>query len=120
MGAISDKQLVRLCLDELCVKMGYADRSKVSQSDLEHLCYLIEENTRIVISVSTLKRIFVEKFERLPQVATLDALTMFLGYSGWQDFKTKKINLTSAETAASNEQPLVERQSATRRNLVRV
>jgi len=99
--------------------MQYIDRSKISQSDLEHLCYLIEENTRIVISVSTLKRIFVEKFERLPQAATLDALTRFLGYSGWQDFKTRKINSAIKQTVISTARPVVKRKSTTSRNLVR-
>ena len=103
MGATSDKQLVRLCLDELCNKMGYVDRSKISQSDLEHLCYLIEENTKIVISISTIKRVFIEKFERLPQLATLDALTKFLGYSSWQDFKSRKVNSDGAHAILSIE-----------------
>jgi hypothetical protein len=120
MRAISDKQLVRLCLDELCGKMGYIDRSKISQSDLEHLCYLIEENTKTVISPSTLKRVFVEKFERLPQIATLDALTKFLGYSGWQDFKARKVNSTNEQTVAPIETPKFERKTTrltTYRNL---
>ncbi|HEV8511926.1 MAG TPA: hypothetical protein VGQ59_01535 [Cyclobacteriaceae bacterium] len=120
MRAISDKELVRLCLEELCNKMGYTDRSKILQSDLEHLCYLIEENTRIVISISTLKRIFSEKFERLPQIATLDALTTFLGYSGWQDFKTRKINSVSEEKAVSTEHRVAEKKPTTSGNLVRV
>jgi len=109
MRAISDKQLVRLCLDELCAKMGYIDRSKISQSDLEHLCYLIEENTKIVISLSTLKRVFIEKFDRLPQIATLDALTKFLGYSGWQDFKSRKINSATEQGIVPTENPIVEK-----------
>lgn len=90
MRAISDRDLVKLCLEELYEKMGYVETAKIAQSDLEHLCYLIEEKTRIIISLSTLKRVFHEKFERLPQASTLDALTMFIGYGGWQDFKTKK------------------------------
>lgn len=118
MRAMSDKQLVRLCLDELCIKMQYPDRSKISQRDLEHLCYLIEEKTKIVISLSTLKRVFVEKFERLPQAATLDALTMFLGYSGWQDFKTKKITSASEETAGPPEFPVAPVRRKTSRNII--
>src|SRR5688500_4363616 len=90
MSIYADKELVKLCLKELCSKMGYAKASGLSQSDLEHLCYLIEKDTRIVISLSTLKRIFNEKYERLPQTSTLDAITLFIGYSGWLDFKTKK------------------------------
>src|SRR6478736_4235864 len=120
MRVLSDKELVRLCLDELCSKMQYVDRSKISQSDLEHLCYLIEENTKTVISVSTIKRIFVEKFERLPQAATLDALTKFLGYSGWQNFKTRKINSPGEGIASPIERLIVEKKSSTNRNLVRV
>lgn len=92
MSSLSDKELVRLCLEELCTKMGYADRTNISRSDFEHLCYLIEEETRVVISVSTMKRVFNEKFERLPQLYTLDALTKYIGYSGWQEFKAKKVN----------------------------
>jgi len=103
MAVMSDKQLVRLCLNELSDKMGYGDRSNLSQSDLEHLCYLIEENTKVVISISTIKRVFNEKFERLPQIYTLDALTKFIGYSGWQDFKTKKANSESEQTVLSGQ-----------------
>lgn len=112
MPVLDDKQLVRLCLNELCAKMGYAERSKISQSDLEHLCYLIEEKTKVVISLSTLKRVFVEKFERLPQVATLDALTQFLGYAGWQDFKARKVNAVSGQTAVPVENAVAERRAA--------
>ncbi len=90
MEKMDDKQLVGLCVDELCEKMGFVDRSKLLQSDLEHLSYLIEEKTKVVISLSTIKRVVNGKFERLPQVSTLDALTIFIGYSGWQDFKARK------------------------------
>ncbi len=70
--------------------MGYINTSKLSQAEFEHVCYLIEEKTKILISLSTIKRIFNGEFQRLPQVSTLNALAIFIGYSGWQDFKTKK------------------------------
>ena len=107
MSPLSDKELVRLCLEELCAKTGYADGAKMSHSDLEHLCYLIENETKIVISVSTIKRVFNEKFERLPQLYTLDALTRYIGYSGWQEFKAKKLNSgnNSLPSDKSNEIP---------------
>jgi len=87
---MDDRELVKICLHEVFEKMGYAEDRKLSHSDLEHLCYLVEEKSRIVISLSTMKRIFQGRFERLPQISTLDALTIFLGYPGWQDFKSKK------------------------------
>lgn len=102
MKSAGDKELLKLCLDELFEKMGYRHSQQISQSDLEHLSYLIEEKTRIILSLSTLKRVFYGKFERLPQISTLNALTSFLGYGGWQDFKAKKStgnNVVSARTS---------------------
>lgn len=90
MATLSDRDLVQLCVKELYAKMGYPENAKISQGDLEHTCYLIEERTKIIISLSTIKRIISGKFERLPQLSTLDALTMFIGYAGWHDFKTRK------------------------------
>ncbi|MEJ0029719.1 MAG: hypothetical protein WDO15_04835 [Bacteroidota bacterium] len=92
MSLLSDKQLVRLCLDELCEKMGYATGQKISQSDLEHLCYLIEENTKTVISLSTIRRVFTEKFGKA--AATLYAgcpneIHWIFGLAGFQDKKVK-------------------------------
>ena len=99
---ITDKDLVKLCLSELRQKMQYDDGYMPSQSDLEHLCFLLEEKSRIVISLSTLKRIFQGKFERLPQASTLDAITIFLGYTGWQGFKVAK---TAAQEPALSKAP---------------
>ncbi len=90
MNRLEDKDLVKCCVAELSEKMGYADATVLSQRDYEHLCESIEEKTGILISLSTIKRIFAGKFERLPQAATLNALTVFLGYAGWQDYKTRK------------------------------
>jgi hypothetical protein len=110
---IADKDLVKHCLKELAQKMGYAEGQRLSQSDLEHLCYLIGEKSKIVLSLSTMKRLFQEKFERLPQISTLDAITIFLGYSGWRDFKAKKSNDGLSEVIASRvntiEKPAINR-----------
>jgi hypothetical protein len=103
MKLVGDKELVRLCLEELKNKMGYTDLSKVPQRDLEHLCYSIDEKTKILISLSTMKRVLNEKYERLPQTSTLDALTIFIGYTGWQDFKTKK---AIEDSSTDNKPPL--------------
>lgn len=103
MNPLSDKELVGLCLEELCAKIGYSDRTKLSQSDFEHLCYLVEEKTKIIISVSTIKRVFNGNFERLPQSYTLDALTKYIGYSGWQEFKATKLNSAKNSPSPAHE-----------------
>ncbi len=91
MNSIEDKELVQRCLFELKKQMGYAENIRLSQRDMEHLSEAIEAKTKILISLSTLKRIMNGQFDRLPQTSTLNALTIFIGYSGWHDFKTRKL-----------------------------
>jgi hypothetical protein len=91
MNLIEDKELVQRCLSELKKQMGYAEHIRLSQRDMEHLSEAIEAKTKILISLSTLKRILNGQFDRLPQTSTLNALTIFIGYLGWHDFKTQKL-----------------------------
>ena len=103
MNTIEDKELVQRCLFELKKQMGYAEDNRLSQRDIEYLSEAIEAKTKILISLSTLKRILNGQFDRLPQTSTLNALTIFIGYTGWHDFKTQKllenpISVTNTET----------------------
>ena len=79
MNSIEDKELVQRCLSELKKQMGYAEHIRLSQRDIEHLSEAIEARTKILISLSTLKRILNGQFDRLPQTSTLNALTIFIG-----------------------------------------
>jgi hypothetical protein len=90
MNGREDKDLVKRCLAELSARMGYADPGALAQRDYEHLCETVAEKTGVLISLSTIKRIFAGKFERSPQTATLNALTQYMGYGGWQDFKAQQ------------------------------
>jgi len=75
---------------ELCKKAGFANCGNLVQRDLEFICDSIESATGVLISLSTIKRLFNGQFSRQPQVATLNAISMFLGYQNWQDFKLNK------------------------------
>lgn len=88
---MTDKELIKLCVQELRRKLGYDDSAPVRQRDIEHLSSDIEETTGILISISTIKRLLNGQFAQLPQSATLNAITTYVGYKGWQDFKSKKI-----------------------------
>ena len=87
---MSDKELIKICLREISQQSGYADPGSLRQRDLEHLSAEIEKRTGILISISTLKRLLNGQFNRLPQTATLNAITTYLGYESWQDFKIRK------------------------------
>ncbi len=60
------------------------------QRDFENLSLKIEEKTGICLSVSTLKRITKNQFQKIPQKNTLNALAQFAGYKDWYDFKTRQ------------------------------
>ena len=79
--------LVRDCLTEIFRLNGYDDVSRLTQRDYEHISNAIEAKTTILISVSTLKRLLHGEFTRIPQTATLNAITTYLGFKSWQDFK---------------------------------
>jgi hypothetical protein len=87
---MSDKELIQICLQEISQKAGYTDPASLRQRDLEHLSDEIEKSTGILISLSTIKRLLNGQFNRLPQIATLNAITVYLGYDNWQDFRMKK------------------------------
>src|SRR5688572_4838980 len=58
------------------------------QRDYELVSARIEEQTGILISVSTIKRLLNGEFSRLPQAATLNAISGYLGYKDWYEYRS--------------------------------
>jgi len=87
--AITEHELVQLCMAELCKSAGISDAGRMVQRDLAFLCETIETKTGVLISVSTMRRLLIGQFSRQPQIATLNAIAEYLGYKSWQDFKLK-------------------------------
>jgi transcriptional regulator with XRE-family HTH domain len=87
---MTDRELIELAARELATRQGFADPKEMRQRDLEYLCERIEETSGILISLSTIRRILNGQFNRLPQVATLNALAAYLGCPDWQGFKAVK------------------------------
>lgn len=85
---MSEQELVKLCLTEVFLSNGYADPHSLAQRDYENVSQAIEAKTGILISISTLKRLLKGDFARLPQVATLNAISRYLGYQHWQDYRS--------------------------------
>jgi hypothetical protein len=83
----NDRELVQQCMVSLAAKAGFANPATMVQRDLEFLSQSIESKTGILISLSTLKRLFNGQFSRQPQIATLNAIAQFSGYKHWQDYK---------------------------------
>lgn len=86
---MTDRDFIKICLREIFEKNGYEDPEQLTQRDYEHISAEIVGKTTILISVATLKRLMQGRFARLPQTATLNAISQYLGYSNWQDYKMK-------------------------------
>ncbi len=88
---MTDRELIQKSLYEIISKLGYTDVQLLKQRDLEFISADIEKKVGVLISLSTLKRLINGQFSKLPQTATLNAITGYLGYENWQDFKVKKM-----------------------------
>ena len=75
---------------------------KLKQRDLEYLSNLIEEKSRVKLSVSTLKRLWKGDPQQLPHPSTLDALVSILEFKDWQDFKKQNVALLETERPNQN------------------
>lgn len=60
---------------------------KLRQRDFDYLAILIEEKSRVKLSVSTLKRLWKNEFTQIPHPSTLDALVTVLDIKDWLEFK---------------------------------
>ena len=97
---MTDRQLIETAAQELAVRHGFSDAGAMRQRDFEYLCERIEESSGILISLSTIKRIINGQYNRLPQVATLNAISVDLGYADWQAFKAGKLQPAGTSLAA--------------------
>jgi hypothetical protein len=96
---IPERELVTICMGELCKKAGFPDTERLVQRDLQFLSDSIETQTGVLISLSTIRRLLNGEFSRLPQIATLDAIAKFSGYPNWQGFKNKAPDTSAAPPA---------------------
>lgn len=86
--ARSEQQFIDLCKKLIEKKFSFGNGSGYTQRDLELLCSKIEQKTGVIISLSTMKRLWKDSYKQSPQLATLNALATLLDYKDWQDFKS--------------------------------
>lgn len=108
---MTDRDLIEMGARELAARQGFGAAGEMRQRDLEYLCERIEERSGILISLSTIKRILNGQYNRLPQVATLNALSVYLGYVDWPAFKAAKLAAAENGKITSRKRPVRRRRS---------
>src|SRR5688572_18424588 len=88
--ARSEQQYIDQCKKQIEQKFSFGNG--YAQRDLEILSAYIEEKTGMIISLSTLKRLWKDSYKQRPQLATLNALAMILDHKDWQAFKQANQN----------------------------
>lgn len=82
-----NKVLINSILKLIEQKLNWGISESWVQRDFENLIEEIFKQTKVAISLSTLKRIWKGNYKDLPNVGTLNALAQFAGYNNWQAYK---------------------------------
>lgn len=91
-GMGQEKDYLRLCKAMVEAKLGWQPSNEWKQRDFLQLIEVLEDKTGVLLSLSTVKRIWKPDFEGMPQTATLEAFARFLNYQDWLDFKTNALS----------------------------
>ena len=87
----SEKEYIALCKRLIEQKLHFENEGgMLRQRDLQYLADCIREKSGIILSLSTLKRLWKKDYDQTPHPPTLQALVSVLGYKDWQDFKLKE------------------------------
>lgn len=92
---------------ERCIRMIESrynlDTGELTERDFEFLSKVIFEKTQTNISTATLRRIWTQQYQRVPQAKTLDALARFLDFEGWHQLKAStQINIDAPKNWKKN------------------
>lgn len=92
-----DEQAFCHCRKLIEVKLGWGESKGWTNADFETLSEKILTETGVSLSTSTLKRLWGKvSYKSVPQVATLNALSCFIGYESYREFEISYRNSTQA------------------------
>lgn len=78
---------VKKCLNDIEATLNWGSSLQWSNYDFEKLSGAIEEKTGVLLSVTTLKRIWGKiKYDHSPTITTLNTLAKFLGFEDWREY----------------------------------
>ncbi|ANH79632.1 hypothetical protein A8C56_00375 [Niabella ginsenosidivorans] len=85
---MDDNQLlIEKCKSLIEQQLGWGSSASWQHQDFENLGDQVFEATGVVLSASTLKRIWGKvRYNSKPNLGTLDALSRFAGFSNWRSF----------------------------------
>src|SRR5882762_1519659 len=99
----NEKQHIEKCRQQIEAKVGWGPGTGWQNQDFEALSARIYKETKVSLSVSTLKRLWGKiRYEGTPNIGTLNALAQFVGYENWRAFASNGFAQPSNGAAATN------------------
>lgn len=90
-----DKSLLEIVKRKIEERAGLSGAELLNQKDFDFLLYFIQEHTGEVLSMTTIKRIWKNDFQRLPHLSTLDILCQLSDNKDWHTLKNEYIGSNS-------------------------
>jgi len=93
-------ELIKICLVEIEEKLAWGSSELWHNEVFDELSQIIHQNTNVLLSPITLKRVWGKvNYSSLPSISTLNALSQFVDYTNWRDFKNKNSLVLSKKKA---------------------
>ena len=110
---MTENELITACRKQVEERFHLPGNGSWKQRDFQYLSDLVAERSGTRLSISTLKRIWKEQDNRLPQLYTLNALVHLLDYKSWNDYKNDQLQTVTIEPEKNGEQQQPVSNSAT-------
>lgn len=87
-----ESQAIKKCLLEIEASLGWGPSGEWHNDVFSELSTHIQNKTQVLLSPTTLKRVWGKvNYNSAPSISTLNALSNFIEYENWRDFKVKHI-----------------------------
>ena len=85
---VDQSELFHYLKESIQNQLEWGETSTWSTVDFEKLSGKVQERTGVMLSISTLKRIFGRvDYQSAPSLTTLNTLSQFIGYEDWRAFR---------------------------------
>ncbi len=98
----SIKNEIRLCRSFIEEQLARNKNEIWTRRDFELLSEKIFTKTGVLLSISTLRRIWNDDFKKIPHKSTLDALATFAGFTDWQNFSENNQHRPDLKNSSKN------------------
>lgn len=105
---MSEESHIKKCLQLIEERLSWGPGLNWANYDFEKLSSAIEDKTGVVLSITTLKRIWGKiKYDHSPTLTTLNTLARFLDYDDWRLF-TNSTKIDEQQTPENKSEAIIE------------